>query len=78
MSEVVVPLHGGVRVDDQVPEQLHPDDGVHEEEHSHQHAHVRQRLQLQTIVNRYNQIVMIIVILKAIENGEKISTQIST
>ena len=50
MSEVVVPLHGGVRVDDQVPEQLHPDDGVHEEEHSHQHAHVRQRLQLQTSV----------------------------
>ena len=50
MSEVVVPLHGGVRVDDQVPEQLHPDDCVHEEEHSHQHAHVGQRLQLQTIV----------------------------
>ena len=50
MSEVVVPLHGGVRVDDQVPEQLHPDDCVHEEEHSHQHAHVRQRLQVQTIV----------------------------
>ena len=47
MSEVVVPLHGGVGVYDQVPEQLHPDDGVHEEEHPHQHAHVRQRLQVQ-------------------------------
>ena len=50
MSEVVVPLHGGVGVYDQVPEQLHPDDGVHEEEHPHQHAHVRQRLQVQAIV----------------------------
>ena len=47
MSEVVVPLHGGVRVYHQVPEQLHPDDGVHEEEHPHQHAHVRQRLHVQ-------------------------------
>ena len=26
--------------EDQVAEELHPDDGVDEEEHSHEHAHV--------------------------------------
>jgi hypothetical protein len=44
VSKVVVPLDGRVRVQSDVAEQLHPDDGVDEEEHQHQHHDVGKSL----------------------------------
>ena len=44
MSEVVVPLNGRVRVERDVPEELHSHDGVDEEQHHHQHHDVGQGL----------------------------------
>ncbi len=44
MSEVVVTLDGRVGHERQAAEELHPDDGVDEEEHAHQHANVWQGL----------------------------------
>ena len=40
----MVCAYGGGGVHDQAAEELHPDDGVDEEQHSHQHADVRQVL----------------------------------
>ena len=44
-AEVVVSLNGCVGVKGDVSEELHPDDGVNEEQHHHQHHHVRKGLQ---------------------------------
>lgn len=52
VSEVVVPVYGGVGVEGNVPEHLHPDDGVDEEQHHHQHHHVGQGLQTKICVNK--------------------------
>ena len=35
MSEVVVSLQRSVGVNYQVPEKLHPNNGIHEEQHAH-------------------------------------------
>lgn len=43
-AEVVVPLDGCVRVEVDVAEELHADDGVDEEEHDHEHHDVGQGL----------------------------------
>ena len=42
--EVVVAFNGSVGVQVDVAEELHPDDGVDEEQHDHQHHDVRQGL----------------------------------
>ena len=55
MSEVVVPLDGRVGQEGQAAEELHPDDGVDEEQHSHQHADVRQGLRTNSMTS-FNQI----------------------
>jgi hypothetical protein len=44
MSEVVVALDGRVGDEGEAAEELHPDDGVDEEQHTHQHADVWQCL----------------------------------
>ena len=36
--------------DDQIAKELHPDDGVDEEEHPHQHAHVGKSLQINQLI----------------------------
>ena len=45
VPEVVVPVDGSVRVEGNVAEHLHSDDGIDEEEHHHQHHHVWKSLQ---------------------------------
>ena len=45
-SEVVVALEGGARVELDVAEELHPDDGVDEEQHEHEQPDVRQGLKV--------------------------------
>ena len=44
MSEVVVPLNGGLRVHGQATKHLHPNDGVDEEEDPHEKADIGQGL----------------------------------
>ena len=46
VAEVVVALEGGARVELDVAEQLHPDDGVDEEQHEHEQPDVRQSLKV--------------------------------
>ena len=46
VSEVVVALEGGARVELDVAEELHADDGVDEEQHEHEQPDIRQGLQL--------------------------------
>ena len=53
MSEVVVPLDGRVGDQREAAEELHPDDGVDEEQHPHQHADVRQGLLLGSVTSLY-------------------------
>ncbi len=45
VSEVVVALYGGLRVQGHGAKQLHPHDGVDEEQHAHQHADIWESLQ---------------------------------
>ena len=45
VAEVVVALEGGARVELDVAEELHADDGVDEEQHEHEQPDVRQGLQ---------------------------------
>ena len=44
IQPIWVPTYCTVGIHDETAEELHPDDGVDEEEDPHQHAHVRQRL----------------------------------
>ena len=46
VAEVVVALEGGARVQLDVAEELHADDGVDEEQHEHEQPDVRQSLEL--------------------------------
>ena len=46
VAEVVVALEGGARVELDVAEELHADDGVDEEQHEHEQPDVRQGLEL--------------------------------
>ena len=43
---MVVALEGGARVELDVAEELHPDDGVDEEQHEHEQPDVRQGLKV--------------------------------
>ena len=48
IAKVVVPFDGRVGIQNDVSKQLHPDDGVDEEQHDHQHHDVRKSLKIQS------------------------------